>query len=146
MDMDINDLLSMGAKAFMSSDGSGESGSNLDVASIISALGALGGDSGFNITDIIAKMQQGELGDILQSWMGDDANLPISADQLSSLFGSDNVSNFASQLGVSEDEALGGLQEALPQIVDNASAGSELLDSIGGLDGVLGIAGKFFGR
>jgi len=141
--VDLTSLLSMGAEAFKNSDSSGEGGSKLDIASII---GALGGSGGFSITDIIAKMQQGGLGDILQSWMGDGNNLPISAEQVTGLFGSDNVSNFASQLGVSESEAVGGLQDALPQIVDKASAGNELLDSIGGLDGVMGMAGKLFGR
>lgn len=142
--MDINDLLSMGAKTFMNSDGSGAAGSGLDVGAIVGALGALGGGGGFSITDIIGKMQQGELADIVQSWMGDGANLPISAEQIMGLFGSDNVSSFASQLGVSNDEAVGGLQDALPQIVDKASAGNQLLDSIGGLDGALGMAGKLF--
>jgi len=143
--MDMNDLLGMGAKAFMNSSGSGDAGSGLDAGSIVGALGALGGSGGFSITDIISKMQSGGLGDILQSWMGDGDNLPISADQISGLFGAGNISNFASKLGVSETEAVGGLQDALPQLVDKASVGNKLLDSFGGMDGAMGMAKKLFG-
>jgi hypothetical protein len=35
---------------------------------------------------------------------------------------------------------------ALPQMVDKASSGGSLLDSIGGVEGVLGMAGKLFNR
>jgi len=49
-------------------------------------------------------------------------------------------------LGLSTSEAAGGLSEALPQMVDNASSGGSLLDSFGGIEGVTGLAGKLFGK
>ena len=55
------------------------------------------------------------------------------------MFGSDKISEFASKLGLSEDEAAGGLSEALPQLVDKASSGGSLLESMGGISGALGI-------
>ena len=62
------------------------------------------------------------------------------------MFGSDKISEFASKLGLSEDEAAGGLSEALPQLVDKASSGGSLLESMGGISGALGMAGKLFGK
>ena len=62
------------------------------------------------------------------------------------MLGADKVSEFASRLGLSEEEAAGGLSEALPQMVDTASSGGSLLDSIGGLSGAMGMAGKLLGK
>ena len=55
-------------------------------------------------------------------------------------------SGFASKLGLSQEEAAGGLSDALPQMVDKASSGGSLLDSIGGVSGALSMAGKLFGK
>lgn len=42
--MNMNELLAMGAKAFMESQGSGNAGSNLDHGALTSALSGLSGD------------------------------------------------------------------------------------------------------
>jgi uncharacterized protein YidB (DUF937 family) len=62
------------------------------------------------------------------------------------MFGSSKISEFASTLGLSQEEAAGGLSDAIPQMVDKASSGGSLLDSVGGLSGALGMAGKLFGK
>jgi len=148
--MNMNELLTKGAKAFMESQGSGEAGSNLDLGVLTSALSGLSGDKGgsggIDIASIIGSMQGGGMVDILQSWLGDGANQKISGNQLSEMLGSDKISNFASQLGLSEDEAIGGLQDAMPKMIDNASSGGSLLDSIGGVEGAFNLASKFFGK
>ncbi len=147
--MDMNELLAMGAKAFMNSQGSGNAGSNLDMGSLTAALSGLSGGSGsggLDIGSLISSMQGGSMANILQSWLGDNENDSISGSQISEILGADKISAFASQLGLSQDEAIGGLQDALPQIVDKASSGGSLLDSIGGISGALNMASKFFSR
>lgn len=147
--MDMNELLTMGAKAFMDSQGSGNAGSNLDISALTSALSGLSGgtgSSGINIGAIISSMQGGSMGNMLQSWLGDGQNDSISGNQISDLLGSDKIAAFASQLGLSQDEAIGGLQDAMPQMVDKASSGGSLLDSVGGMSGALNMAGKLFGK
>jgi uncharacterized protein YidB (DUF937 family) len=147
--MDMNELLTMGAKAFMDSKGSGNAGSSLDMGSLTSALSGLSGGSGgggVDIGSIISSMQGGSMGNILQSWLGDGQNDSISGSQISDLLGSDKISAFASQLGLSQDEAIGGLKDAMPQMVDNASSGGSLLDSVGGMSGALNMASKLFGK
>ncbi|VAW44531.1 hypothetical protein MNBD_GAMMA03-609 [hydrothermal vent metagenome] len=145
--MDMSNLLQLGVSAFMKSNQSGEAGSNLNPEVLMSALSNLtGGEGGFDVSSLLGKMQGGDLLGMAQSWLGDGDNQAIDANQLMSLFGSDKISAFASQLGMSESEAVGGLSDAIPQIMDNASSGGSLLDSVGGLEGAMGLAGKFFGK
>ena len=46
------------------------------------------------------------------------------------------MADAASQLGTDEGSLLDGLKDALPQMVDKASSGGSLLDSVGGLGGL----------
>ncbi len=148
----MGSLLKMGASAFIQSKLSGNSGSGLDSGMLSSALGGLlgggnsGGGGGLDLGSLLSNMDSGGLAGVAKSWLGDGDNESISADQVTSMFGSDKISEFASQLGLSNDEAAGGLADALPQLVDNASSGGSILDSIGGLSGALGMASKIFGK
>ena len=45
--------------------------------------------------------------------------MPVSADQLSNVFGSDMLGQIASQLGVSHGEAAGQLSQMLPEVVNH---------------------------
>ena len=83
---------------------------------------------------------------MVNSWLGDGSNESISAGQITEMFGSNQISEFASKLGLSQEEAAGGLSDAIPQMVDKASSGGSIMDSIGGLSGALGAAGKLFGN
>ena len=148
--MDMGDLVKMGASAFIKSKLSGNAGSGLDSSMLTSALSGLmgGGNSGggndFDIGSLLSGMDSNGLGDIAKSWLGDGSNESISNDQVTNMFGADKISDFASKLGLSQDEAAGGLADALPQMVDNASSGGSLLDSIGGISGAIGLASKLF--
>lgn len=149
--MEMMDLLKMGATMFMNSKQSGDAGSGLDMGALTSALtglmgGSGGGGGGLDLGSLVSRMDAGGLGAVAQSWLGDGANEAISPGQITELLGGDTVSNFASQLGLSNDEAAGGLADALPQMLDKASSGGSLLDSIGGVSGAIGLAGKLFGK
>ncbi len=148
--MDMANLLKMGATTFINSKRSGDAGSGLDTGNLISALSSLaGGDrsqGGFDLGSLLPKMDSGGLGTIAKSWLGDGNNEAISPDQITNMLGADKISEFASKLGLSKEEAAGGLSEALPQMVDKASSGGSLLDSIGGVSGAMGMASKLFGK
>ena len=77
-----------------------------------------GGAAAGGLGDLMARFQQGGLGDVLGSWIGTGQNLPVSADQLSNVLGSDMLAKIAQQLGVSHGEAASQLSEVLPQVVD----------------------------
>ena len=146
--MDITSLMRLGAEVFINSNKSGEAGSGLDIGNLVPVLsGLLGGDQGgIDLSSLISKFSSAGLGNVANSWLGDGANESISANQISEMFGSNQISEFASKLGLSQEEAAGGLSDAIPQMVDKASSGGSLLDSIGVLSGALGMAGKFFGK
>ena len=144
--MEISGLIEMAAKAFINSDGSGDAGSNLDLGSVSSALLKLvsNNNGSLDIASIISGMQGGDMGNMLMSWMGSGDNDSISGSQIGNIFNSDKISEFSSSLGLSSDNAIGGLQDAIPAIVDNATNDGNLLDSIGGVQGAMNLASKFF--
>jgi len=153
--MDMGDLLKLGATVFQQSNGSGNTGSGLDIGTIIGALSGLTGNSqegGLDIGSIISKLTNsnsntgGDLMSMAQSWLGDGENKAASTDAITQMLGQDKLAEFASKLGLSEDEAIGGLKDALPQMVDKSSSGGSLLDSIGGIGGAINLAGKLFGK
>jgi len=121
-------------------------GIELDAATVQSALSGLMGDGqgGIDLQGLVAKMtSSGDLGSLVNSWLGDSSNLPISADSIIGMFGEGKVSDFASTVGVDTATAASGLSELLPNLMDKASSGGNLLDSAGGLGGLMGAAKSF---
>ncbi|MGZ8196425.1 MAG: YidB family protein [Methylosarcina sp.] len=155
--MDINSLLQSCAQLFQSQldtdrDGKIETG---EIATALASL--LGNNRGqLNLSSIISRMQSGgnsELMALATSWLGKGENQPISGNQLEQIFGHDKIAAFAKQLGLSESSALNGLQEAVPNLVDQASPECALIDSgeqslknLGGISGALAVVSKLFGR
>jgi uncharacterized protein YidB (DUF937 family) len=74
-----------------------------------------------DLQGLATQLQQGGLGNQVQSWLGNGANLPVSPDQLRSALGSDKVAQLAQHFGVSPDAALKLLSEHLPGVIDQAS-------------------------
>ena len=145
--MNLTEIIQMGATVFRDSSRSGDAGSGLDIEQINSALsGMMGSGGGLNLGSLLENLNTSGLGDVANSWLGDAANQGISPEQVGGAIGSDQISELASKLGLSVEEAAGGLSDALPQMVDKASSGGSLLDSIGGVEGAIDLAGKLFGR
>jgi uncharacterized protein YidB (DUF937 family) len=132
------DLLKLGSQLLTESLGQQSGGADLEGA-LSSLLG--GGDGGVDLASLVGNMtSNGELGDIVSSWLGDGANSPISADKLMGLFGEEQLSQFASLLGTDTQGAANSLTDVLPKLVDQSSSGGNLLDSVGGAEGLLGMA------
>ena len=138
------DLMKLGTQLILS-----KLGGNASESGISDALsGLLGGNSGggFDIGSIVSGMMSngGGLESIVGSWLGDGDNEAISGGQIKDILGGDKISEFASKIGVDEETAADTLAEAVPQMVDKSSSGGSLLDAVGGLDGALNLAKKFF--
>ena len=103
----------------------------------------IGGGDSADIGGLVAGLKSKGLGSVAESWLGDGANEAISAEQLKDVIGGDKISEAAAQLGTDEGSLLDGLKDALPQMVDKASSGGSLLDSVGGIGGLAGMAKKF---
>jgi uncharacterized protein YidB (DUF937 family) len=122
-------------------------GGSVDMESISGALqGLLGNSAGeIDLAGLAGKFaSSGELGNILATWLGDGANAPISSDSLKDILGGERIAEFAGQLGVDTDTAANGLAEAIPQMLDKASSGGNLLEAAGGIGGLIGSAKSFF--
>ena len=92
---------------------------------------------------LVTAFQQGGLGGVVASWISTGENLPISAEQLQSVLGSEQVQAIASRLGLDPQEVAGHLARLLPQVVDKLTPGGTLPDDGGGLGAALG---GLFGR
>jgi uncharacterized protein YidB (DUF937 family) len=135
------DLIEMGTQMLCE-----KLGVNVDSQTMQSALTSLIGDGkgGLDLAGLASSMaSNGELGTLLSSWLGDGANQSMSADAISDLFGQEKVTQFADKVGVSGQEAAGGLSDIIPQLMDQASSGGNLLDQFGGAEGLLGAAKSF---
>ncbi len=144
--MDLNSVLRMGADIFQKQAGAPAQG--LPIEAIVKALmGLLGDGSGkLDLASLVQKFSSGGLASLAQSWLGDGANAPIGGAQLMQVLGSGAIGDFAKQLGIDTDSATQGLEAAIPAIIDKASSGGGLLDAAGGVEGLMGMAGKLFGR
>lgn len=83
---------------------------------VTSAMEALGGGQGLN--GLADAFQAKGLGEVVASWIGTGQNLPVSAEQLQSVLGSDVVRQLAARVGLSPDAATALLAQVLPQAVD----------------------------
>lgn len=55
------------------------------------------------LAGMVQNFQQKGLGDVVSSWVSTSHNLPISADQITHVLGSDAVKNLAAKAGISPD-------------------------------------------
>jgi uncharacterized protein YidB (DUF937 family) len=113
------------------------------VQSVIGGLLGGPGKQGIDLGSIVENLQNSGLGDIAKSWLGDGNNEHISRSQIENMLGSDKIKEAASQLGSNQNDLLRGLQDMLPQVVDKSSSGGSLLDAVGGINGLVGLASKF---
>lgn len=93
----------------------------------LGGLGGLGGMGGLGA--LLERFQQSGYGDQVQSWVSTGENQPISPDALTQVFGANELSQIASQAGVSEDEARTGLSQLLPQMVDQLTPRGQVPES-----------------
>jgi uncharacterized protein YidB (DUF937 family) len=73
-------------------------------------VGGLGG--------LLEKLQTAGHGETVKSWLGPGQNQPIGPGQLGSALGQNNIGAAAQQAGVTEQDFLSQLAQALPQFVD----------------------------
>ena len=83
-----------------------------------------GGQGG--LSAIVAKLQQAGFGDQVKSWIGTGQNLPITAEQLQQVLGSDTAKQLAARFNIPLDQISKILAEQLPKAVDGASPNGTL--------------------
>ena len=111
----------------------------LDPQMLMGIVGALMNNAG-GLSGILAKLQQGGLGDAAQSWVGTGANQPVSPDALGGALGPDLMGMIARQLGGNQQQAAGTLADLLPGLIDQLTPQGRLPtdNGLGGLGALLG--------
>lgn len=116
-------------------------------------LGKLGGQQGgmaqialdmFNqnggLSGVLDKFKAGGLGDAAASWVGKGENMPVSAEQISSVLGSGAIADMAARFGIDPETLSAQIAQHLPTVVDKMTPNGEVTEGSGGLlSSVLGM-------
>ncbi len=98
------------------------------------------------VQGLVQQLQQGELGSIVDSWLGQGANQAISGQQLQQALGEETCQQLAQQTGQSASGLSEQLAQVLPGLIDQLSPNGQVAP--GALDSSqLGsVLGGLFGR
>lgn len=130
----------MGAALGGGQGGQAQAGTGgLDPQVLMGIVAALMNNGG-GLSGILAKLQQGGLGDAAASWVGTGANQPVSPDALGGALGPDLMGMIARQLGGNQQQAAGTLADLLPGLIDQLTPQGRLPtdNGLGGLGALLG--------
>ena len=109
-------------------------------------LGKLGGQQGgmaqialdmFNqnggLSGVLDKFKQGGLAEQAASWVGKGENMPVSAEQISSVLGSGAIADMAAKFGINPETLSAQIAQHLPTVVDKMTPDGEVTEGSGGL-------------
>ena len=116
-------------------------------------LGKMGGEQGsmaqaamemFNqnggIGGVLDKFKEGGLAEQAASWVGKGENLPVSAEQISSVLGNGAIADMAAKFGISPETLSAQIAQHLPTVIDKMTPnGAVEADSGNLLSTVLGM-------
>ena len=101
-------------------------------------LGTMGGMSG-----LLGTLRANGLGDQVQSWIGDGANVSISADQLRGALGEERIRTLAAKFGVNPETAATQMAGLLPGLVDKLSSDGKVREDNDVVQQVTGLLSGF---
>ncbi len=101
---------------------------NLASSPIGGALAGAGAATvvGGGLNSLLQKFRDAGHGGAAESWVGQGANQPLSADQVNQAIGQDKIAEIAQQAGISPDQMSQLLAQALPKLVDKLTPGGQL--------------------
>lgn len=89
-------------------------------------VGGSATSGGTDLVSLLAKFGANGLESAVESWIGVGENKKISATQLQSILGTDQLASIAGLLGMSPADASGALAKLLPDIVDRLTPEGQL--------------------
>ncbi len=75
---------------------------------------------------LIASFQENGLGEHIASWVSTGENVSISDAQIKDVIDDDQLGQISSQLGVSKEDAAGGLADMLPKLIDQLTPDGQI--------------------
>lgn len=101
-------------------------GSGNPVLKLVSGL--IANPNGGGLAGLLQQFQAGGLGHLADSWVGTGQNLPLSAEQLKNVLGSEQIQQMAAKAGLAPDALSGQLAELLPQWIDKLTPNGSVPD------------------
>jgi uncharacterized protein YidB (DUF937 family) len=118
--------------------GGGGMGGQAALLQMVLSMLANNGQGG-GLGGLMEKFQSAGLGEQMNSWVGTGQNLPVSPEQLGSVFGQDQMSQMAERMGLSTGDLGAQLSQMLPQAVDHFTPGGQApAGGLGDLNDLLG--------
>jgi uncharacterized protein YidB (DUF937 family) len=78
------------------------------------------------LQNVVSQFEKTGFGDTMKSWISKGQNLPITADQIRQVLGSDTVKGLAAKVGLPADKVAEMLAQHLPQAIDKATPDGKL--------------------
>ena len=85
------------------------------------------------IGGILDKFKEGGLGDAAASWVSLGENLPVSADQVASVFGNSAIADLAAKFGISPDVLTSQIAQHLPEVINKVTPSGTVSEESGNL-------------
>jgi uncharacterized protein YidB (DUF937 family) len=98
--------------------------------------------SGQGLNGLAQQFESAGLGHLMQSWVGNGANLPITGDQIQQVLGNQFVQQFAAQHGIPLAAAAPMIAEILPHLVNHVTPNGQVPSQTEVQSAVAGIAGS----
>jgi uncharacterized protein YidB (DUF937 family) len=80
------------------------------------------------LSGMVQSFHEKGLGGIMSSWVGTGHHLPITADQIQHVLGSEQVKELAAKAGISPDLASSSLATMLPSLIDKLTPNGQMPD------------------
>jgi uncharacterized protein YidB (DUF937 family) len=78
------------------------------------------------LSGLVQQFHDKGLGGLVSSWVGTGQNLPISADQIQHVLGSEQVKEIAAKAGISPDMVTSHLSQLLPMLIDKMTPNGQV--------------------
>jgi uncharacterized protein YidB (DUF937 family) len=94
-------------------------GDTADKSNLLNAvMGVVTSQQGGGLAGLVQQFEGKGLGDVARSWVGTGQNLPITAQQIQQVLGSNTITQLAAKAGINPDQVTAHLTELLPKLVD----------------------------
>lgn len=80
------------------------------------------------LSGLVQSFHDKGLGGIVSSWVGTGQNIPVTADQIQHVLGSEQVKELAAKAGISTDLASSSLATMLPSLIDKLTPNGQVPD------------------
>ena len=138
----LDSLVGAAEQALAGTQGAQTTAGGLNLGGLVGGLlnsGVLQG----GLPALLQQLQAGGLGEHVQSWISQGANLPVSADEISKALGGGGglLGELAQQIGASHGDLASELSQALPGLVNHVTPNGQMPAG----DALSGILGQLLG-